>query len=169
MTEAAAVPCERCGTFLPGSPLRARASRVCAPCASLLRKQLPLYPYVYLNVVGMLLHFALAAVLSAINWRRLGDRERMWNASIVAVFGVLWLLAGLALGIRGGFLVLANIVGARVATQGLREPCEKHWRAGGTKANRLWPVLIAIGVLGGAVVLRVLLLLAASVHEEESY
>jgi hypothetical protein len=140
------LPCERCGTFMPGDPIRVGTRQVCASCAATLRKELRLYPYVYVLVVGTLFNFCLAGILAGLNWKRLGDKPRARNAFIIAALGVVWMgvLIFLDTAMRGA--VILNFIGARVAAQGLDEVYKQHKAAGGTRANLIWPVVYTLGV-----------------------
>jgi hypothetical protein len=120
--------------------------RVCESCAALLRQETRLYPYEYILALGILGNFAFAAVLSAINWKRMGDKVRMRNAILLAVLGVGWLVFMVAKDVKGGGCVV-NIIGSLVAAQGLKEGWAEHKKAQGARANLLWPLLI--GVFGG--------------------
>ena len=149
------MPCERCGTFVQGEPERVGVREVCAACASLLRKELRLYPTWYVYVLGILLNFTLAGVLSAINWKRLGDRIRMRNSLLIAAFGVVWTTLVVGFEFRAGGGIIINIIGTRVAAQALESAYDQHKRAGGPRANLLWPVVILAGIVA------LLMLLAA--------
>lgn len=159
------VPCERCGTFTEET-VKVGARKVCAPCSALLRKELRLYPYVYMNVVGSLLNFTIAAVLSAINWKRLGEPERMLKALIIGGFGVAWTVAVMVFDISTIVTLALGIALTRVATQGLKEPCEEHWKAGGARANRLWPLLITFGLFAAVLGVVVAVAYAADIPDE---
>jgi hypothetical protein len=139
------VPCERCGTFTQ-APVKVGARELCDACASLLRNETRLYPYVYTNVVGILLNPSVAAILSALNWKRLGDRERTRNALILGVFAIAWTIVSMAFDIPYSIIFFVGVAATRIATLGLKEPLEAHWQAGGSRANRLWPVLITLGI-----------------------
>ncbi len=156
-SEGAGVPCERCGTFVQGEPVQVGVRRVCEACAPLLRKELRLYPTWYVYVLGIVINFTLAGVLSAINWKRLGDRTRMRNSLLIAAFGAIWTTLVVAFEFRPGGGIIINIIGARVAAQALDSAYQQHKRAGGARANLLWPLL----VIAGSVAL--LMLLAAVV------
>jgi len=151
-SEGAGVPCERCGTFVQGEPERVGVREVCAACASLLRKELRLYPTWYVYVLGIVLNFTLAGVLSAINWKRLGDRIRMRNSLLIAAFGALWTTLVVVFEFRAGGGIIINIIGTRVAAQALESAYDQHKRAGGPRANLLWPILITAGLLALVVV-----------------
>lgn len=144
-SEGPGVPCDRCGTFVQGAPEQIGPRRVCEACAALLRKEIRLYPTWYIYVWGVLLNFTVAGILSAINWKRLGDRTRMRNSVLVAVFGAAWTALVLFLQFRAGAGLLINIIGTRVATQALSDVYEQHKKAGGVRANMLWPVVIGVG------------------------
>jgi hypothetical protein len=139
--EGAGVPCERCGTFVQGKPEQVGVREVCAACAPLLRQELRLYPTWYVYVLGIGLNFTLAGVLSAINWKRLGDRTRMRNSLIVTALAVA--CSGLMLAYDNRvFSALTNLIGTGVAAQALGPAYEQHRKAGGARANLFWPPLI---------------------------
>ncbi len=140
------LPCERCGTFVPGDPIRVGTRQVCEACASHLRKELRLYPYLYVLLVGSFFNFALAGILAGINWKRLGDKTRARNAFIIAALGGAWMVMMIALdtSMRGGLIL--NFIGARVAVQAMEQPYKKHREAGGGRANLIWPVVATLGV-----------------------
>lgn len=140
------MPCERCGSFIQGEPEQVGVREVCAACAPLLRKELRLYPTWYVYVLGIVLNFTLAGVLSAINWKRLGDRVRMRNSLLIAAFGVVWTTLVVVFEFRAGGGIIINIIGTRVAAQALESAYDQHKRAGGPRANLLWPVVILAGV-----------------------
>ncbi|HEY0093772.1 MAG TPA: hypothetical protein VGB96_05585 [Archangium sp.] len=154
LAEEPGVPCERCGTFLQGKPRNVGVRRVCETCASLLRKQLRLYPTWYVSALGILINFTLAGALSAINWNRLGDRSRMRNALVITAAGVLWSMLIMARsyevddGLTGRMLSLViNLVATQVAAQALKPEYAQHVQQGGARANLLWPLLIGIGTI----------------------
>jgi hypothetical protein len=143
----AQAPCERCGTFIQGEPFTFGPKEVCESCSILLRQQIRLYSTNYTLVLGLLGNFAMAGVLCAINWKRLGDRTRMRNATIVAVVGVVWVAFGMVYNVPGGVMLGANIIGTMVAMQSMKDAYQQHRREGGADANKLWPVLSLIGVI----------------------
>ncbi|WNG44992.1 hypothetical protein F0U60_13450 [Archangium minus] len=145
-SEGPGVPCDRCGTFVQGAPEQIGPRRVCEACAALLRKEIRLYPTWYIYLWGVLLNFTIAGVLSAINWKRLGDRTRMRNSVLVAVFGVAWTALVLFLQFKMGAGLFINVIGSRVAAQSLQDVYEQHKKAGGARANLLWPLVISVGV-----------------------
>jgi uncharacterized membrane protein YeaQ/YmgE (transglycosylase-associated protein family) len=147
----AQVPCPRCGTFLSGVPVKVWERRVCESCATLLREEARLYPYAYIMALGILGNFGFAAILSAINWKRLGDRSRMRNAIIVAVLAGGWIAFLLAKDVSGGGLFI-NIIGSVMAAQGMKEAWEEHRKADGARANLVWPLVIGLGSFLGVVV-----------------
>lgn len=78
--------CARCGVFLPPES----SSQECAACRERREAETrakALYPPGYIIVLGILFNLAIAGVLSALNWRSLGDRERARNAWIIAALG----------------------------------------------------------------------------------
>jgi hypothetical protein len=119
---------------------------LCETCAPLLRKEIRLYPPWYVYVWGILINFSIAAILSALNWKRLGDRSRMRNASIMAAFGVAWTALVVALEFNAGGGLIINIIGTNVAAQALSSEYEQHKQQGGARANLLWPLASALGV-----------------------
>lgn len=139
------VPCDRCGTFTQ-FPVKVGARNVCDACATLLRRETSLYPYVYTNVVGILLNPSVAAFLAALNWKRLGEREQMRNALVLGMCAVAWTIASMTLDIPYSIVFFVGIAATRLATLGLKEPLEAHWQAGGARANRFWPVFITLGI-----------------------
>jgi hypothetical protein len=157
---AAPVPCERCGTFVQGAPVKVWTQKVCESCATLLRQEVQLYPYGYILGVGILGNFALAAILCALNWKRLGDTSRMRNAIVMSVIGGAWVAFMLIKDIQGGGCFV-NLIGSVVASQGLKEVWEEHKKAGGARANLVWPVVLGVGgILSVAFVIGVGLYLA---------
>ncbi|PTL78527.1 hypothetical protein [Vitiosangium sp. GDMCC 1.1324] len=147
LSEEARVPCERCGTFLLGAPRKIGPRRVCKACARLLRDEIALYPTGYIYVWGILINVTFAGIFAAINWKRLGNRTRMWNAVIVAVCGVVWTLIAINLPniACAGFII--NLIGTRIAAQTLDEEYERHKKEGGARASLLWPVIISLGAM----------------------
>lgn len=143
--------CDRCGTFVASSEVSSIGPRrVCRACAAVLRKEIKLYPYAYVLVMGLLGNFAIAAVLSALNWRRLGDKERTRISLVVAGLGLVWIVALLWFDLgRLGFP--ANIGGTLAVTNGFNKIYAQHRKEGGARANMLWPVLILIGLFALAV------------------
>lgn len=145
------VPCERCGTFIQEEPRKVDVHLLCETCAPLLRKEIRLYPTWYVFVLGIVVNFTIASALSAINWKRLGDRTRMRNASILAVCGVAWtvLVMGLEFKAKGGYILtnIINIIGTTVAAQALDGAYKQHKQQGGSRANLLWPPLIAVSAI----------------------
>ncbi|HLL04451.1 MAG TPA: hypothetical protein VK539_27960 [Myxococcaceae bacterium] len=135
----------------------------------LLVKDTSLYAYVPLNVVGMLVSFMLAGLMSALNWKRLGNPRRMWISIGVTLLGVGWTYPKLfrlsALGLNMPepetarplvsfiqslpFLVDlgVHVVATVVATWGLKTPCQEHVRAGGARSSVLLPLGLYLGPL----------------------
>jgi hypothetical protein len=140
------VPCDRCGTFVQGTPEQLGTYRVCEACVPVLRKEIRLYPTWYVYVWGILLNVTFAGIFSAINWKRLGDKVRMRNAIIVTVLGVVAsaALITFASSSRIGFFM--NIAGTQVAAQALDAAYKRHKAEGGARANLLWPLVITVGV-----------------------
>jgi hypothetical protein len=153
------LPCRRCGTFIQGVPALVNARLLCQPCAALIRRRsMKLYPYFYMNAVGIIVNLAMGGAMAAINWKRLGNKRRMWVAIGVMVSGLVWSVVFFneALLIYGGpgllpqsiprmpylLRVTWQIAGTLVATLGMNSAIEQHREAGGAFANRLWPVLL---------------------------
>jgi hypothetical protein len=146
-SERPGVPCDRCGTFIQEAPEKIGPRLLCESCAVLLRKELRLYPTWYIYLWGILGNFAFAGIFSAINWKRLGDKTRMRNAIIMAVFGVVLTAAVIALQFRSYGGLIINIFGTRGAVQSLDDVYQRHKAAGGARANLLWPLVITVGAI----------------------
>ncbi|HEX8824557.1 MAG TPA: hypothetical protein VF794_31840 [Archangium sp.] len=157
-SEASGVPCERCGTFIQGEPQQIGVRQVCESCAPLLRKELRLYPTWYVYVLGIVLNFTLAGILSAINWKRLGDKTRMRNSLIITAFGVAWSTLVVVFEFKAGGGIITNIIGTRVAAQALAGVYDEHKKAGGARANLLWPLVSLVGAFALLVVVAVVYL-----------
>lgn len=150
---AAPVPstCERCGGFHGDAAVLLRGKRLCAACGERVLREIRsarLWPLGYLWVVGVLLGGAVAAVLAALNWRRLGEAERSRNAWIYAGLGVAGTTAIVALQKAPASLnVLFSIAVTKLAVNGFEVPWRTHKEQGGQVANRVLPILITLAVV----------------------
>lgn len=139
------MPCDRCGTFIPGTPEKIGPRLLCESCAELVRKELRLYPTWYIYLWGILGNFTFAGIFSAINWKRLGDKDRMRNAILLAVTGLVLTTVVVLLELRSYGGLIINVIGTRVAVQTLDEVYKRHKEGGGARANLLWPLVITVG------------------------
>ena len=80
--------CERCGTF---AELWSLTPRLCPACQQRLLAEKPFWTSAYLIGLGAVLNPTGAAVLAALNFKRLGDEKaaRTWTM-VALVFGVFY-------------------------------------------------------------------------------
>lgn len=141
--------CSRCGAF-SDSVERVLTSSLCPGCAARQRERqqgIKLYPSGYLWAIGILVNGTVAAVLSALNWSRVGQPKRAQTA---------WILAGVCLAVSvvvisagsGMFVVtVASLVTLRTVLDGWKPLYEEHRRIGGRRASLVLPVVVLMGVL----------------------
>lgn len=133
------------------APVLLRGKRLCAACGERVLQEIRstrLWPVGYLWIVGVLLNGALAAVLAAINWRRLEDQERSRTAWIYAGLGLAGTIAIVALPSAPTSLsVVISTIVTKLAVAGLDVPWRTHKEQGGKVANRLLPVVITVAAV----------------------
>ncbi len=138
------LPCTRCGTFAKARLTLLEKHRWCEGCTALLAKELRLWPYGYLVAVGALLNFVPAAVMLALNWRRLQLPARARGMWIAAGLGYLLLavliVADSAPGIQCGINAVITFIMARSYA-----PVWKELKGAGFKrANVVLPILLTL-------------------------
>jgi hypothetical protein len=131
---------------------------VCAECVSRSAKDLRLYPHGYVVAIGILANPVVAAILMAINYSRLGDRDRVRQMAITAV--VLGVVLAIWLALPTAPTWLALPIGVAISTW-LARPYRETWHrlkaAGAQRANVFLPIVFVVfGVVAlGAIVVAV--------------
>ncbi|WNG13813.1 hypothetical protein [Cystobacter fuscus] len=107
-------------------------------------KEIRLYPSWFIILLGFCLNFTFAGILSAINWKRLGERSLMRYASFYAALGaVLTVLYSLSDFERPFLVFVINGCATFLASFDVNVVYARHKKNGGARANLLWPALIA--------------------------
>jgi hypothetical protein len=112
-----------------------------------------LYPVLYLWVMGVLTRTGLVVgILAAINWARLGRRDRAVASVAIGVGTYLMQLGGtlalLSAHVHPEAFELGLSLGATfLLTRELGPATASHWRGGGRRANLLTPVVILMSLV----------------------
>jgi hypothetical protein len=107
-------------------------------------KEIRLYPSWLIILVGVCLNSTFAGILSAINWKRLGDRALMRYASFYAALGAVLTVLYSFSNFERPFLVFAiNGCATFLASFEVNVVYARHKKNGGASANVVWPALIA--------------------------
>ncbi len=148
-----------------------REQRLCAACGERIKQEIQstrLWPVGYIWGVGVLLNGVTGAILSALNWKRLGDERRAREAWTIAGIGAAAFVAIIAIPKVPGVLgMVVSIAMTRHAVKGLEVPWSTHKAQSGPVANRLLPILATLGGLIVVVGLYVAVLMALGVDVDE--
>lgn len=141
---APAPPCSRCGTFVPDDQtVQFLGKRYCTACHERMMASLRLWPWGYIVGVGMLLNVAVATVLLALNWRRLGEHQRersMWAATVAIV---VMLIAIMAVPTPRGTVTGASVFATWQLSKSYRPVWAELKAKGARRANVVLPVVFA--------------------------
>lgn len=159
--------CDRCGSFYTEQAVAFGKQALCAACGDLLKAKLlstRVWSSRYVWGVGILLNGATAAVLVALNWRRLGNAHRERTSWIHAGIASAALMAVILSPVPQAVGWLTSIFITWFVTRSYGEEWQEHAKLQGPTANRLLPIVFTVAVL--AVVL-VALAAIATVFEIE--
>jgi len=146
----AAPPCSRCGTFVNHAEAVVTPSGIlCPACVQRNLQTVRLWPWGYVLGVGVLLNVVVAAVLLAINWQRLGEKDKARNLWIVSAVGTVVVL-GLAMLPRGGGIGCGlNLVATLLMARDYKPVWERLKQQGQARASVVWPIVITVAAAVG--------------------